>query len=155
VVSAALGSVHAAQDGAATAYFEVAMDIPWSWQSILPPLNASGIEVWLYFFLALVALAALIGWIVLPFALLRMRPLLKEVLAETRKTNQLLEQAFGGGPAAPRDPGTEWIEPTLDGGRKAPCPNCETLIPLATLKCPRCGVRLKQQDARSSKPHAL
>lgn len=131
------------------------MDIAWSWQAIVPPLDASSIEVWLYFFLALLALLGVIGWIILPFALLRMKPLLREVLAETRKTNQLLEQMLRSRAAAPIEPETERMEPTLDGGRKAACPNCETVIPLAALKCPRCGVRLAHRDARSTSPQAL
>jgi hypothetical protein len=131
------------------------MNIPWSWCDILPPLAASGIEVWLYFFLALLALTGIVGWLIVPFALLRTRPLLREVLAETKRTNELLEQVLGNRTTTPNGPGTGWVEPTLDGGRKAACPNCETLIPLAALKCPRCGVRLAHRSARSSNPQAL
>jgi hypothetical protein len=132
------------------------MDIRLSWQDLMPPLQASGLEVWLYFFfyffVLLLFVAGVVGWFLLPFTLLRNRTLLRELLAEARRTNALLEEAIRT-PAAPHlEPTLGPLEPTLDGGRQGTCPNCEALIPLASLKCPRCGAHLDQQGARPIKP---
>jgi hypothetical protein len=39
-----------------------------------------------------VAAALVLGWIVLPFAVIGTKPILRELLEEVRKTNALLEQ---------------------------------------------------------------
>ncbi len=57
----------------------------------------AGVGGLLFFILALILA---IAWIVLPFALIGTKPILRELLAETRKTNELLAQlrsAQGGG----------------------------------------------------------
>jgi heme exporter protein D len=46
--------------------------------------------VWLIF-MAICILVA-IAWIILPFALIGTKPILRELLAEAKKTNALLEQ---------------------------------------------------------------
>jgi uncharacterized protein YoxC len=46
------------------------------------------------FYLAIVifGIVLAIAWIVLPFALIGTKPLLRELIAETKKTNELLQQ---------------------------------------------------------------
>ncbi len=44
----------------------------------------------LLFFILAIILA--IAWIVLPFALIGTKPILRQILAETRRTNELLSQ---------------------------------------------------------------
>jgi hypothetical protein len=46
------------------------------------------------------AIVLVIAWIVLPFAIIGTKPLLAELLAESKKTNALLQRMTGG--AAPR-----------------------------------------------------
>jgi hypothetical protein len=51
---------------------------------------AVGSVLWLIILIFGVVLA--ICWLVLPFALIGTKPLLRELIAETRRTNALLEQ---------------------------------------------------------------
>ena len=55
----------------------------------MDPMGA-GVLVWLAMFVFGVVLA--IAWIILPFALIGTKPLLRELIAETKRTNALLEQ---------------------------------------------------------------
>lgn len=41
---------------------------------------------------ALFVLVLLIAWVLLPFAMFGMKPLLRELIAETKRTNTLLER---------------------------------------------------------------
>jgi len=49
-----------------------------------------GFLVWLA--LILIGIVLTIAWIILPFALIGTKPLLRQILAETRRTNELLRQ---------------------------------------------------------------
>lgn len=51
--------------------------------------------------LAVAAVALVVAWVVLPFAIIGTKPLLRELLAEVRTQNQLLRQAQAAPPAAP------------------------------------------------------
>jgi len=51
-----------------------------------------GLGVGLTLVLFVVAIVLVIAWIVLPFAIIGTKPLLQELIAETRKTNTLLER---------------------------------------------------------------
>lgn len=62
--------------------------------------------VWVLGFVVL-ALALLIAWIILPFALIGTKPLLRELLAEQRKTNALLAAKHGGDALADRSASTK------------------------------------------------
>jgi hypothetical protein len=55
----------------------------------MDPFAAGGL---LALALYLLALILAIAWIVLPFALIGVKPLLRELIAETRRTNAMLEQ---------------------------------------------------------------
>jgi hypothetical protein len=46
------------------------------------------------------AVALVIAWIVLPFAIIGTKPILRELLAEMRQTNELLRLGRGGGGAS-------------------------------------------------------
>lgn len=52
--------------------------------------------------LTVLGIILMIAWILLPFAMFGMKPLLRELIAETKRTNALLEAAKA--PAAPGDP---------------------------------------------------
>lgn len=43
-------------------------------------------------------LVLVVVWIVLPFAVFGLKPLLRELIREQRRTNELLEKAIGGRP---------------------------------------------------------
>lgn len=62
--------------------------------------------------ITLFSILVLILWILVPFAIFGIKPLLRELIAEQRRTNQLLSQVATGkpAPAAPADEG-----PTLRG----------------------------------------
>ena len=47
----------------------------------------------MYVVIILFLIVLAICWIVLPFAILGTKPLLRQLLAETRRTNELLERA--------------------------------------------------------------
>jgi len=49
-----------------------------------------GLFVWLA--LILFGIVLTIAWIILPFALIGTKPLLRQLIAETRRTNELLQQ---------------------------------------------------------------
>lgn len=49
--------------------------------------------------LVVFGIVLLIAWIVLPFAIIGTKPLLRELLEETRKTNALLQQLTASGSA--------------------------------------------------------
>jgi len=122
-----------------------------AWHNWIPSFNPSALQVWFFLFLLLILAGGVVAWLLLPFSLLRLRPLLRQLLEETRTTNKLLEEVLGNR-AAPRDPSVERLEPTLDGGRRRLCPSCESLIPLAALKCPRCGANVGSESLRTMKP---
>lgn len=50
-----------------------------------------------YMFLTVLGLVLVIAWIVLPFAVIGTKPLLRELISETRKTRLLLEQISAKG----------------------------------------------------------
>jgi heme exporter protein D len=58
--------------------------------------------VWLA--IAIFCLILAIAWIILPFALIGTKPLLRELIAETRRTNALLEQRASPASLDPRIP---------------------------------------------------
>lgn len=58
----------------------------------MDPMMGGGL-FWLAVFVFGVVLA--IAWIVLPFALIGTKPLLRQLIAETKRTNALLEQRKG------------------------------------------------------------
>jgi hypothetical protein len=69
----------------------------WSWRAFweettMDPMMGGGL-FWLAVFGFGVVLA--IAWIVLPFALIGTKPLLRQLIAETKRTNALLEQRKG------------------------------------------------------------
>jgi hypothetical protein len=55
-------------------------------------------EIGAVFYIALIAfgIALAMAWIVLPFALIGTKPLLRELIAEARKTNEILRQRSNG-----------------------------------------------------------
>ena len=46
-----------------------------------------------YVVLVLAAIALAVGWVLLPFALFGVKPILRELLLEQKRTNALLQQA--------------------------------------------------------------
>lgn len=46
--------------------------------------------------LYVLALVLVVAWVVLPFALIGTKPLLRQLIAEQQRTNRLLEQRRGG-----------------------------------------------------------
>jgi hypothetical protein len=66
------------------------------------------VPVFLYILAVLLAIVLVIAWILLPFAMFGMKPLLRELIAEVQETNRLLA---GGAPGArKRDPAFEKLE---------------------------------------------
>jgi hypothetical protein len=47
-----------------------------------------------YIILFLLGIVLVIGWIVLPFAIIGTKPILRDLLREQRRTNELLESRF-------------------------------------------------------------
>ena len=95
---------------------------------------------WLLIVLFLIALAIL--WLLLPFALFGTKPLLREILAEVKKANALLEKLTLPTQQSPPALPTGRMEPILDAGLKGTCPNCGAIIPLSSEKCSGCGAQL-------------
>jgi len=52
----------------------------------------AGLSVTATLFLAFLLLILLIAWILLPFAMFGLKPLVRELIDEQRKTNQMLER---------------------------------------------------------------
>lgn len=76
----------------------------------------AGFGVALYVGLALLGLVISILWICMPFAIFGTKPILRELLAEQRKTNKLLaEAAERGRGRQPAPSGITSIDPVLDG----------------------------------------
>ena len=53
-------------------------------------MNEFGLQHWMVLVLFVLALVLLVCWIVLPFAIIGTKPLLRELLAEQKRTNQHL-----------------------------------------------------------------
>jgi hypothetical protein len=53
-----------------------------------------------YFVAVILGIVLIIAWIVLPFAIIGTKPLLRELIAEAQKTNALLQQRIGAKPPA-------------------------------------------------------
>jgi hypothetical protein len=56
-------------------------------------LMAAGGVVWFIFVAMVIVLC--VAWIIVPFALIGIKPLLRQLLDETRRTNALIEQRGG------------------------------------------------------------
>jgi hypothetical protein len=72
----------------------------------------AGLGVAIYVGLLLLSLVVGILWICMPFAIFGTKPILRELLAEQRKTNKLLAEAAE---RARGRPGTASRDPFLDG----------------------------------------
>lgn len=62
----------------------------------------SGITFGLMATLVVVGIVLAIAWVLMPLALFGTKPLLRQLIAETRRTNQLLESMTPSAPAAQR-----------------------------------------------------
>src|SRR5262245_15452012 len=81
-------------------------------------------------------------WIVLPFALFGTKPLLRELIAETKKTNAYL--------AALRTESNVHLEALSGASPPKPtmlCGSCRKPIAAGTPVCPHCGTKLAQLKA--------
>jgi hypothetical protein len=58
-----------------------------------------------YIFVLLLGFVLVLGWIVLPFAIIGTKPLLKDLLREQRRTNELLERRFNAVDSARHEAG--------------------------------------------------
>jgi len=58
-------------------------------------MDAGGFSAAIFLIGALLALVLAVCWIILPFALIGTKPLLRELIAEQKKTNKLLEIRSG------------------------------------------------------------
>jgi len=65
-------------------------------------IGAIGVTVWVFILLFALLLAVL--WIALPFAVFGVKDLLGKLLAEQRRTNELLEQQLAASGIPVRDP---------------------------------------------------
>jgi hypothetical protein len=61
--------------------------------------------------LALLGVVLAIAWILLPFAMFGMKPLLRELIAETKRTNALLQEVKMAAGVAPVSPSTRVGQP--------------------------------------------
>jgi len=55
----------------------------------------------LYLFIIVLVIVVAVCWIILPFAILGTKPLLRQLLNETKRTNELLERMASSAPRAP------------------------------------------------------
>lgn len=62
-----------------------------------------GAGPWVAIFVTLFAIVLAIAWIIMPFAIIGTKPILRELLQEQRRTNDLLA-ALGRQQAKPADP---------------------------------------------------
>ena len=62
-----------------------------------------GIGAGFIFAAAVFCLAVVVMWIVLPFAVFGTKPLIQQLIAEVRKTNELLRKAQGAAPEPPAE----------------------------------------------------
>jgi hypothetical protein len=70
-----------------------------------------------------------IAWIILPFALIGTKPLLRELSAQQKRTNALLAERNAAAPAAPIDT-THFT---------FMCDKCHSFIRSDVAACPNCG----------------
>jgi hypothetical protein len=103
-----------------------------------------GLYIALVVFMIVLALA----WIIMPFAIIGTKPILRELLDEQKRTNALLRQ-LADRPAEPvevpraqpapaatyaREPAERGVTPA-----KGRCPNCGHINLMESIKCSGCG----------------
>lgn len=71
-----------------------------------------------------------VAWVILPLAIVGTKPLLRELIAETKRTNELLQRHFVDGEAASSALAT------------VRCGNCRNSIAVGTRVCPHCAAKL-------------